>query len=204
MLKILLSASAVSAALLAGPAAAFTNTSFEDGLTGWNSVGSVSVVSSLAFSDGNYSTNVTPMHGNWMALLTTTGSAPELLWQTASSAPTTQPLVLWYRFLTEDYHPYNDTLSIQYRTLGDTAFFSLKPLNVENSNPDSGWRSVLLPVNTFALKIQLQNQGDALVDSYGLIDIAPVPEPESVAMLLAGLGLMTAFARRRTRKQPAL
>lgn len=195
--KLLTAGGAASLALCATSAFAFTNASFESGLAGWSKTGNVSVVNQLNFSDGSYSTIVTPKSGNYMALLTTEGTSPEILWQSSVATPTSQPLTLWYRFLTEDYSPYNDALTIQYKKLGDTAFTTLPVLNVSNSDPDSGWKSFLLPTSTIFLKVQLQNQGDGSVRSYGLLDIAPVPEPETYGMLLAGLGLMGAIARRR-------
>lgn len=196
--NLLLATTTASLALASGAASAFSNTSFESGLSGWNSFGTVTTVSTFNFSDGSYAATVNPISGNSMALLTTSGTAPEILWQTAALTPSTQPLVLWYRFMTEDYAPYNDALTLQYKTLGGSTT-TINTLNVANSDPDSGWKSFILPVNTVFFKAQLQNQGDGGVNSYALLDIAPVPEPESYAMLLAGLGLMGAIARRRSK-----
>lgn len=197
MMKKLLATGVAAFALSTNPAAAFTNESFEASLTGWTSIGNVSVTSLLNFSDGSYSTTVAPVNGNYMAMLTTDGTAPEILLQTTATAPTTQPLMLWYRFLTQDYLPYNDTLTLQYKKLGDASISTINILNVANSDPDSGWKSFLLPAGTIFLKAQLSNLGDGNVNSFGLIDIAPVPEADSLAMLLAGLGVMGAVARRR-------
>jgi hypothetical protein len=199
MIKNLLLATTASLALASGAASAFSNTSFESGLSGWTSVGTVSTVSIFNFSDGVYSATVNPISGSSMALLTTGGTAPEILLQSAAFTPSTQPLVLWYRFMTEDYAPFNDSLTLQYKTLGGS-ITTINTLNVANSDPDSGWKSFILPVNTVYFKAQLQNQGDGVLASYAMLDIAPVPEPESYAMLLAGLGLMGTIARRRKTK----
>lgn len=43
-------------------------------------------------------------------------------------------------------------------------------------------------------------QSDTLHSSYGSFHVSPIPEPETYAMLLAGLGLMGFVARRRQRK----
>ncbi len=204
MMKKLLATGAATLALTANPAAAFTNESFESGLAGWASVGNVTVTSVLNFFDNvSYHATVTPIQGNYMAKLTTDGTAPEVLWQSTATAPTTQPLTLWYRFLTQDYSPWNDTLTLQYKKLGDTSITTIDILNVAKNDPDSGWKSFLLPAGTIFLKAQLSNYGDGGVASYGLLDIAPVPEPESFAMLLAGLGVMGAIARRRRQKVSA-
>ncbi len=40
------------------------------------------------------------------------------------------------------------------------------------------------------------------VDKFGTLVTAPVPEPETYAMLLAGLGLMTMIGRRRQKASP--
>ena len=53
---------------------------------------------------------------------------------------------------------------------------------------------------TFTPYAQSNNPVVAYLDSANTFHVTAVPEPESYAMLLAGLGLMGAIARRRSNK----
>ena len=55
------------------------------------------------------------------------------------------------------------------------------------------------------LTLSLSGTNQVLNSSYtGSISVTPVPEPESYAMLLAGLGVMGAIARRRNKADSAV
>jgi hypothetical protein len=57
----------------------------------------------------------------------------------------------------------------------------------------------LAPLTTYTLYVKGTSGGDS---SYvGIIALAPVPEPETYAMLLAGLGLMGTIAQRRRKSR---
>lgn len=45
-----------------------------------------------------------------------------------------------------------------------------------------------------------QNESDSFLEIRNMVNTAPVPEPETYAMLLAGLGLMASIAHRRSRR----
>jgi hypothetical protein len=45
-----------------------------------------------------------------------------------------------------------------------------------------------------------QNESSSFLKIRNLVNTAPVPEPETYAMLLAGLGLMAGIAHRRSRR----
>lgn len=67
------------------------------------------------------------------------------------------------------------------------------------------WSEVLLPLDTtgntngnVTLRIDLLEGGYAAMDNFHITaDVLPIPEPETYAMLLAGLGLVGFIARRR-------
>jgi hypothetical protein len=54
---------------------------------------------------------------------------------------------------------------------------------------------------TFTYDARVLKGGTAGISLYASVPTAPVPEPETYAMLLAGLGLMGAIAKRRKDKQ---
>lgn len=206
MKKLLGTLFAAAGVLFAAQAQAdLTNPGFETGdLSGWTTVGDVSAVGSFYFDDNGspnnptaYTTTVTPMEGSWMAQLTASDAIPEIMLQ--ATTPFTAPMTLWYRFITSDYMPFNDSFSVSYATVSNPVPTLIETLSVAGSDPDSGWRSFLLPAETTYVGFFLQNQGDDVVDSWGFVDIAPVPEPGTYGMLLAGLGLIGAMARRRMR-----
>lgn len=196
---------AAAATLFAAQAQAdLSNPGFETGdLSGWTTVGNAAAVNSFFFDDSSsptnptaYSTTVTPMSGQWMAQLTANDAVPEILLQ--ATAPFSTPMALWYRFVTSDYMPFNDSFTVSYATTSNPVPTLIETLNVAGNDPDSGWKSFILPADTTYVSFFLQNQGDDAVDSWGFVDIAPVPEPGTYGMLLAGLGLIGVMVRRRT------
>jgi hypothetical protein len=70
--------------------------------------------------------------------------------------------------------------------------------------PQANFGIALLAV-TASQPVTLTVKGTSFASAHynGTISVTPVPEPESYAMLLAGLGLMGAIARRRSNKSKA-
>lgn len=183
--------------------AAIVNPGFETGdLTGWKSLGQVSVVSTYTVLNSAGSINVSPISGSFMAVLTNTSTAPSLLLQDIP-ATTGTALTLWYRYIASDYTPFNDqftaTTKVKNGSLTDIDTIGVvSGSKVVGDHGDSGWLSYNLSDKTQLLKFFIQNQQDANLSGHAFIDIAAaVPEPEGYAMLLAGLGVMATIARRR-------
>ncbi|HTY99264.1 MAG TPA: PEP-CTERM sorting domain-containing protein, partial [Rhodocyclaceae bacterium] len=65
-----------------------------------------------------------------------------------------------------------------------------------------GWLNALPSVSKYSANIwAMQGNGSSGWGPQDVVVFAPVPEPETYAMMLAGLGLMGAVARRRKSKQ---
>lgn len=116
--------------------------------------------------------------------------------------------VLWLRLMTEDYTAgalYNDSIKVSYYGAGSTSALGTDAISVASmlSAPiplyyDSGWKGFAVPVGTQNMLITLTN-ADPYNRPLGLIDYtaAPVPEADSIAMMLAGLGVLGFVSRRR-------
>lgn len=130
--------------------------------------------------------------------------------------------VLWLRLLTAEYDGanYNDSVSVSYFGTAMGPALAVDTISVQSMNPtsdpaiaDSGWKGFGVPVGTNSIMVQLNNVANfpiipsdnyynrpiAALD-YEAAPVTPVPEAETSAMMLAGLGVLGLVARRRNRK----
>jgi hypothetical protein len=201
MRKLLQSVLVVGSLLAGGTAqAAWTNLSFEEGLTGWCT--SCSGESTVTFGG----TTVLPKSGSLMAEMFATNGNVVLsqIGGSALAAGTT----LWYRFQTSDFGNgsgrQSDWLRIEYQK-GSNTWLDVfggagnQLTSQGQGNGDSLWQSFSLAGAT-SLRITLHGDNDSNL-SWAFVDITPgVPEPGEWAMMLAGLGIVGAMARRRGNK----
>lgn len=114
--------------------------------------------------------------------------------------------IMWLRLMTEDYSVgslYNDKISVSYYGASSTSALATDSLSVsglasQHIYYDSGWVGFAVPVGTQNLIVSLTN-ADPYNRPIGLLDYtaAPVPEADSVAMMMAGLGVLGFVSRRR-------
>ena len=139
-------------------------------------------VKDLSFSSGSF-------QGGWLVYGNTTGFAFKSN-SAASAFPTSSYDV---QFSTANAKAFGDGEIASWTVYGDASLnasdFSQFLLHV---NATGGYRDA----TTGALDITT-----AKASSIHFATMAPVPEPETYAMLLAGLGLMATIARRRNKKQ---
>lgn len=197
MIKLLHSLFVAAALTVAGAAqAAWTNLSFEEGLTGWCSVCTGDSVVTFG------GTTVLPQSGSFMAqLFRPNGNA--VLTQLGGSA-LAAGTTLWYRFQTSDFGTRSgsnsDWLRIEYQK-GSTSWLDVfggnHQLTSKGQNAgDSLWQAFSLAGVT-SLRITLHGDSDGN-NSYAFLDVTPaVPEPGEWVMILAGLGIVGVMARRR-------
>jgi len=130
--------------------------------------------------------------------------------------------VLWLRLLTADYigSNYNDSVSVSYFGTAMGPALAVDTISVQAMNPDedpgivdSGWKGFGVPIGTNSIMVQLSNVANfpmipsdnnynrpiAALD-YQTAPVTPVPEAETSAMMLAGLGVLGLMARRRKAK----
>jgi hypothetical protein len=112
--------------------------------------------------------------------------------------------MMWIRLLTQDWEAqYNDYVSVSYFGASSTTALATDTLSATMSVVDSGWQGFGVPVGTQSLQISLVNVGDAYNRPIAALDYqfaAPVPEADTLAMMLAGLGVLGVVARRRKAK----
>ncbi len=187
MVRKIVAIAALSLGLYGSAQAQFVNPGFETGdLTGWSATGDVSVVTSFA--------GISAPEGKYMALLGSTDpDAINFNVLLQSMSETQQPAVLWYRQLG------TGSVEVQY---GSTTFpgATVATLSGSTVTYDSGWKQFALGKSTNYIGFFHDATAGG---THVLVDIAPVPEPGTYALLLAGLGIMGTVARRRARADQA-
>lgn len=117
------------------------------------------------------------------------------------------------RLLTADYaytaDGYDDTVSITFAgNYAGTYTYTYAASVFNTAGPDSGWLEMTFgsgvgeaPVGTTAFIVNVTNYYDAFGTNTPIVGLdfeaAPVPEPETYAMMLAGLGALGFMSRRR-------
>lgn len=172
-----------------------------------------------------YNTNIDAMSGNNFGLLETCAAGtPTLSCQsnTLFAFNLGGPVsavgdLFWMRLLTADFDPnYNDMVTVSYFGAGSPGALATDMISVQTMadaglNTDSGWQGFAVPVGTQSLMLQVSNVANVTtIPSDSLynrplvaVDYAPatpVPEAETSAMMLAGLGVLGLVARRRRAK----
>lgn len=89
-------------------------------------------------------------------------------------------------------------VSLSYSLASDSSFFSdILSASATGTNKEASFY-LMSTANTLGMIIFTGGQGQALPTlSFDVVSVTPVPEPESIAMLLAGLGIIGATVRRR-------
>jgi hypothetical protein len=146
---------------LAFAAVSRTNAGFENGLTGWNSSGSVSVVSSFAGYTAPYGSNFARLAtACYTSTLSQnfTGAAGEMISGQAA-------------FYGGDYLPYNDSGMVRIMQ-GNVVLFYADIAAVGNfgQTPWTAWSYTLPASGTYTLEARASNAYDCAVTSYLLID----------------------------------
>jgi hypothetical protein len=129
--------------------------------------------------------------------------AASLLASTAASAQTTSVFGLASGIIVD---PYTFTTTTPFDLVGDTnssgvSWFSVllnaPTLNFTafDTNPDDGFSFTGLSAGTYSLTFQ----GNGTGGYGGFFTITPVPEPQTYAMLIGGLGLLGLMSNRRKR-----
>lgn len=167
----------------------------------------------------------------WAANLTTgTGTNAVTDWRLPSMTDTGTPGCNWSYNGTDcgfnTATSTNEMASLFFNTLGNKSYLSTSGVyqadfgltntaSFQNMLPQSYWLGTAYapdPLNaSWAFSFSNGSQGvgyannlymfNAMAVRNGDVLLAPVPEPETYAMLLAGLGVMSAVARRRKAKQ---
>lgn len=163
-----------------------------------------------------YDVNITAQHGSYFGLLTPTAGSMSA-YQTNLAGPVSQPYdLLWLRLLSAEYEfdlsgniAYNDYVKVSYFGAGGVTALASDEWSVQDTQDlvgplfspfDSGWRGFYVPVGTQSIVVEVHNVGDNKLAPIVALDYAPVPEPESLAMMLAGLGALGFMSRRRRTK----
>lgn len=100
-----------------------------------------------------------------------------------------------WRFKAEDYLPYNDYAQVSFNGVS----YKLSDVGTVGNYGDSGWNTYTLNSAFSGLvEFGVFNVIDSSLDSQLFVrNVTAVPEPETYAMMLGGLGLMGLAARRR-------
>jgi len=104
-----------------------------------------------------------------------------------------------WNFRSGDYLPYNDTSFFVTTSYGTVTLADVSSVGTYGS---SGWQTFTLGTPySGSITFGVANGLDQLQPStLEVSDVTAVPEPESYAMMLAGLALVGGIARRRARK----
>jgi hypothetical protein len=119
-----------------------------------------------------------------------------------------------WAFLGKDYMPYNDFAGVSFSGVLNGQSFTqtttLASIASVGNYGDTGWKTFsFAPGGNFVGSMTLfsANAKDSAQTSLFAVDnvqvgvqVAAVPEPETYAMFMAGLGIMGAVARRRSRR----
>lgn len=159
---------------------------------------------------------VAPVYGTYFGLLLPdTTSSNTMLTFNLGGTPTAGGESLAFRlfsaeqFTSADYTG-TDGFSVTYFNVdgtSDVQSWTVADSHGRGSAFDSGWLTIAPRAGTSGMKIDLyETSADGLNAPLLLVDYAPaapVPEPESIAMMLAGLGVLGAVSRRRSKGKAA-
>ena len=199
-------------------AGTIVNGGFEDGLNNWAALLPTSVAAVTAATAYN-GTTYNAVEGSKFALISG-GSLPlqgfigqptdGALLLTGLTVNSGEALTFSWAFLGKDYLPFDDFGGVSFNGVVNGASFNqtttLASIGSVGDRGDSGWKTFsFTPNGNFVGSITFfaANKGDTVNVSQFAVDnlqIAAVPEPETYAMFLAGLGIMGAVARRRSKK----
>jgi hypothetical protein len=151
------------------------------------------------------------VEGNWFGLLTMNPAVSSASFSVNASLGTVGSNdYFWMRLLSPEYDAgFNDSATVSFygtNTLIPLATYTWSALDTiaDGYFPDPGWRGYAVPIDALSLTVTLNNVGDKYNLSTVALDysvVAPVPEPQTYAMMLAGLGAVGFMARRRGRNR---
>jgi hypothetical protein len=159
--------------------------------------------------------SILPVAGNFLGKLTLVAPSAAEGGGTLPSVTITSPGLgpggtFWASFLSADTASpgsttYNDYAKLTFLSAspgGSNVVLASYTIDSTTSiNPAytaSGWKGFAVPTGTTSLVVLLSNRGGVGNDPTLYMDFAPVPEPESVALTLAGLAVAGLMMRRRT------
>lgn len=162
------------------------------------------------------SQNVDPVHGSFYALIVpdTTYSSTSYTFNLAGT-PTVAGDSLYFRLfsaerVTSPDYTGTDGFSVTYFNVNGTQqtySWTVAQSQAKGSAFDSNWLQIAPLAGTQSMMVSLyETSADGLNNPVLAVDFspaAPVPEPESIAMMLAGLGVLGAVSRRRAAKKAA-
>ena len=131
--------------------------------------------------------------GGWGGVSTSTNYATLTADSSLGSAVSGVTSFDWF-FQANDYMPFND-----YGYMTDGNFYLLSDIATVGDYANSGWNTYTFgSAYTGYLEFGVNNVLDTSLSSQlHISNVSAVPEPETYAMLLAGLGLVGWMARRR-------